>query len=465
MDANRSPRVTLVHDWLVSMRGGEKCLEIFCRRWPEAALFTLMHKPGSVSADIERLRPRTSFLQKIPGVHRFYRNLLPLMPMAIRHRIPELATWFVSSSHCVAKGIPVPEGTPHVCYCFTPMRHTARHMRESYGWRGAKGWMVDRLLTRMRDWDRKTAAGVTHFIAISQEIKRRIRECYDRESVVIYPPVDTDFYTPADVRREKHYLVVSAFAPYKRLDLAIEACKRLRRKLVVIGAGQAERQLRAAAGPGIEFLGWQSNESIRDHLRRCRALLFPGVEDFGIVPVEAMACGTPVIALGEGGATETVIPPGAWLPATGVWFPEQTVDALVDGIERFERHGSFDPAHLRRRAETFDTRRFEREFFAFVSEVLADAKVGAAAGGVTAKRQLPQSSDGDELGTLASSATRDSRLASLRRSSCTSNLHVDLFPPSVYPRIAHGGIHVSNRRDRRCAGRPRLRPGLLVAGR
>ncbi|HEX3313267.1 MAG TPA: glycosyltransferase, partial [Gemmataceae bacterium] len=369
MDA-KSPRVTLVHDWLNGMRGGEKCLEIFCRRWPDAALVTLLHKPGSVSAAIERLQPRTSFLQKIPGVHRFYRNLLPLMPLAIRRMIPE-SDLVVSSSHCVAKGIPVPAGTPHVCYCFTPMRY-AWHMRESYGWRGMKGWMVDKVLTRIRDWDRKTAAGVTHFIAISREIQRRIRECYDRESVVIYPPVDTEFYTPAaEVRREKHYLVVSAFAPYKRLDLAIDACRKLGRKLVVIGTGQAERKLRAAAGPAVEFLGWQSNEAIRDHLRRCRALLFPGSEDFGIVPVEAMACGTPVIAMGEGGATETVIPPGAWQPPTGLWFPEQTVDALVDGIERFERHGSFDPSHLRRRAETFDTRRFEREFFAFVNEVLA----------------------------------------------------------------------------------------------
>ena len=374
MDANRSPRVTLVHDWLNGMRGGEKCLEIFCRRWPDAALFTLLHKPGSVCADIERLRPRTSFLQNIPGVHRFYRYMLPLMPLAIRRPIPE-CDLVVSSSHCVAKGIPVPAGTPHVCYCFSPMRY-AWHMRESYGWRGVKGWMVDQMLTRIREWDRRTAAGVTHFIAISREIQRRIRDCYDRESVVIYPPVDTDFYTPAAVRREKHYLVVSAFAPYKRLDLAIDACRRLGRKLVVIGTGQAERQLRAAAGPDVEFLGWQSNEAIRDHLRRCRALLFPGAEDFGIVPVEAMACGTPVIALGEGGATETVIPPGAWLPATGVWFPDQTVDALAEAIERFERHGAFDPAQLRRRAETFDTRRFEREFFGYVSEVLADAVVG-----------------------------------------------------------------------------------------
>ena len=369
MDALESTRVALVHDWLNGMRGGEKVLEIFCRRWPHADLYTLMHRRGSVSDTIERLRPRTSFLQRFPAVHRYYRYLLPLMPTAIRFDPPD-CDLVISSSHCVAKGMPTRPGVPHLCYCFTPMRY-AWHMRSSYGWRGVKGWLVDRLLARIREWDRRTADGVTHFVAISREIQRRIKECYGRDSVVIYPPVDTTFYTPAAVRREDHYLVVSAFAPYKRIDLAIEACRRLDKKLIVIGTGQAERSLKAAAGPRVEFLGWQSDEAIRDHFRRCRALLFPGVEDFGIVPVEAMACGTPVIAFGQGGATETVVPPGAWHPPTGLWFPEQTAESLIDAIERFERqHDTFDPAHLRRRAETFDTSRFEREFFGYVGDVL-----------------------------------------------------------------------------------------------
>jgi glycosyltransferase involved in cell wall biosynthesis len=366
MDATR---VTLVHDWLTGMRGGEKVLEIFCRRWPDAALYTLLHRRGSVCDDIERLHPRTSFLQMLPGVHRYYRYLLPLMPRAVGWKLPE-CDLVVSSSHCVAKGVTAPAGTPHVCYCYTPMRY-AWHMRDAYGWRGVKGWLVDHMLTRLRAWDRKTADGVTNFIAISREVQRRIRECYRRDSVVIYPPVDTDFYTPAKVRREDYYLVVSAFAPYKRIDLAIDACRQLKRRLVVIGTGQDQKRLRAVAGPTVEFLGWQSNEAIREHMRRCQALLFPGVEDFGIVPVEAMACGTPVIAFGQGGATETVIPPHALQPPTGLWFPEQTADSLIASIELFERYRDrFDPSHLRRHAERFAVKRFEAEFFGFVKEVL-----------------------------------------------------------------------------------------------
>lgn len=379
MDAMNPARVVLVHDWLTGMRGGEKVLELFARRWPDAALYTLLHQRGSVSEAIERLAPRTSFLQKVPQVHRHYRYLLPLMPRAVRSWKLPACDLVVSSSHCVAKGVEVPGDVPHVCYCFTPMRY-AWHMRASYGWRGLRGWVVDQLLERIRAWDRRTAAGVTHFVAISREVQRRIRECYGRDSLVIYPPVDTDFYTPAPVPREDHYLVVSAFAPYKRIDLAIEACRRLGRRLVIIGTGQAEKKLRAAAGPQVTFLGWQSNEAIRDQLRRCRALLFPGVEDFGIVPVEAQACGTPVIALGQGGAVETVVPLGSRRSPTGVWFTDQTGDALVDAIERYERQvDTFDPAALRQHALRFDTRRFADEFFGFVAQVLGGTSSRRAA--------------------------------------------------------------------------------------
>jgi glycosyltransferase involved in cell wall biosynthesis len=312
MDACSQPRVALVHDWLTGMRGGEKCLEVLCRRWPHARLFTLLHRPGAVSEAIERLAPRTTFLQRLPQVHRYYRFLLPLMPAAAAMwRVPR-ADLIVSFSHCVAKAVKPPAGAAHVCYCFTPMRY-AWHMRESYfGGRlaGLKAKAVARLLGALRDWDRRTATRVTHFVAISQTVQRRIAECYGRSSDVIYPPVDTEFYCPAPVPRDDSYLVVSAFAPYKRLDLAIAACNRLGRHLVIIGVGQDEARLRALAGPSVRFLGWQPDTVIRDYLRRCRALLFPGEEDFGIVPVEAQACGAPVIAFGRGGATESVTPLG-----------------------------------------------------------------------------------------------------------------------------------------------------------
>ncbi len=369
MDANREPRVVLVHDWLNGMRGGEKCLEALCRHWPEARLYTLLHRPGSTSSAIERLSPRTSFLQRLPGVQSYYRYLLPLMPAAANWRLPP-CDLVVSFSHCVAKAARPPKDVPHVCYCFTPMRY-AWHMRDAYFGAGLKARLIDRILERLRRWDRSTAERVTHFLAISRTVQRRIAECYGRDSTVIYPPVDTDFYCPAPVWREDYYLVVSAFAPYKRIDVAIETCNRLRRSLVVIGTGQDGRRLRALAGPTIHFLGWQSDEVIRDHMRRCRALLFPGEEDFGIVPVEAMACGTPVIALGRGGATETVVPPGTGAEPTGLWFDEPDSKALARTLLNYESSSAdFHPAAARRQAQRFNQQRFSDELVGYLHEVL-----------------------------------------------------------------------------------------------
>jgi glycosyltransferase involved in cell wall biosynthesis len=377
MDASPGPRVVLVHDWLTGMRGGEKCLEVLCRRWPTARLYTLLHRPGSVSADIERLRPRTSLLGRLPAVHRYYRHLLPLMPAAVAAwRFPP-CDLVVSFSHCVAKSARPPRGVPHVCYCFTPMRY-AWHMRDAYFGagrvRGVKARLLGRLLAALRRWDRRTADRVSHFLAISRTVQTRIRECYGRDSAVLYPPVDTDFYCPAPLPRTGPYLAVSAFAPYKRLDLAIEACNRLGRELVVIGSGQDEARLKALAGPTVHFLGWQPDAVIRDHLRRCRALLFPGEEDFGIVPVEAQACGAPVIAFGRGGATETVVAPGGAAPPTGLFFAEQSADCLTAALADFEaRAGAFDPAAARRQALRFNRRRFAEELFAYLDGVLHPA--------------------------------------------------------------------------------------------
>ena len=372
MEDRTAPRIALVHDWLTGMRGGEKCLEVLCRRWPDARLFTLLHDRGKVSTAIEDLRPRTSFLQRFPGVERYYRYLLPLMPFAANWRLPP-CDLVVSLSHCVAKAVQPPPGTPHVSYCFTPMRY-AWHLREAYfGGRFGKlkGVLIDRLLGWIREWDRRTANRVTHFIAISKTVQDRIRECYGRDSIVIYPPADTDFYTPANTPREDYYLVVSAFAPYKRIDLAIEACRRMGRPLKIIGTGQDAARLRTLAGPDVAFLGWQSDESIRDHLRQCRALLFPGEEDFGIVPVEANACGTPVIALGKGGATETVLPLGNSASPTGVWFEEQSIDSLTEAIERFERNpAAFQSGAIRRQALRFNRHRFESELVGYLEEVM-----------------------------------------------------------------------------------------------
>jgi glycosyltransferase involved in cell wall biosynthesis len=373
MEAHGDPRIVLVHDWLTGMRGGEKCLEVLCRRWPKAPLFTLLHQAGAVSPLIEDRPIRTSVLQHLPGASRYYRYLLPFMPLATAGwRLP-VCDLVLSFSHCVAKAAQAPVGVPHVCYCFTPMRY-AWHMRHAYFGTGVpslKARLVGQLLERLRDWDRRTSDRVTHFIAISRTVQQRIAECYGRASTIICPPVDTDFYCPAAVPREDYYLVVSAFAPYKRLDLAVHACNQLRRRLVVIGTGQEATRLRELAGPTIQFLGWQPDSVIRDHLRRCRALLFPGEEDFGIVPLEAQACGAPVIAFGRGGATETVIPPGAHREPTGLWFEVQTVDCLAAALGSLETLANrLAPLAARRNALTFNTHRFTRDMLAFLDSVL-----------------------------------------------------------------------------------------------
>jgi glycosyltransferase involved in cell wall biosynthesis len=368
-------RVALVHDWLTGMRGGEKCLEPACERYPSAKLFTLLHQPGAVSEAIEQLHPRASVLNHLPNWSKYYRYLLPLMPLAARWPIPRDTELVLSFSHCVAKAAIPPPGVPHICYCFTPMRY-AWHMRESYFGRGnfgkVKAAALDVFLKRLRNWDSATSNRVTHFVAISRTIQERIRECYGRDSVVIYPPVDTNFYTTAAVKREEYYLVISALAPYKRFDLAVDACTKLGRKLVVIGTGQEAAKLRATAGPTVSFLGWQSDEAIRQHLRTCAAVLFPAEEDFGIVPVEAQACGTPVIAFGKGGAVETIQGLGEAKEPTGLFFQEQSVNAVIDAIQRFEHERSaFDPLAARRNAEPFGKKRYEAELFGYVEKVLA----------------------------------------------------------------------------------------------
>lgn len=358
------PRVSLIHDWLTGIRGGEKCLDRLCRMFPDAPLATLFHQRGSLPATIENRQIITSWLQKLPLWSSYYRYLLPLFPHAAKWQLPKCDLVF-SLSHCVAKAATMP-GVPHICFCFTPMRY-AWHMKEQYfgGRSTPTSWLRDRMLTRLRDWDRRTSDRVTHFIAISQYVQQRIQECYDRESVVIYPPVDVDFYTPSAIAREDYYLVVSAFAPYKRIDLAVAACSKLSRRLIVIGTGQDKKRLQALAGPTIEFLGWQSDEAIREQYRRCRALLFPGEEDFGIVPLEAQACGAPVIAYNRGGATETV------RPNTGLLFDDQTVDGMVDAIAQFETNSSqFDAKAARSWAETFSVQRFDREIRGYIDSVL-----------------------------------------------------------------------------------------------
>ena len=369
-------RIAIIHDWLTGMRGGEKCLDVICRRFPHARLFTLVHSRGSVSGAIERLPITTSWLGRLPGVARYYRSLLPLMPRAVeRLPIPADVDLVLSFSHAVAKGVIVPAGVPHVCYCFTPMRY-AWQRRGDYLRSGPLAiWPLrpaaERMLHRLREWDRRSSDRVTHFVAISRTVAGRIAECYGRTSRVICPPVDTRFYTPAAAAREDYYVCVSALVPYKRVDLVIEACNRLGRRLVVIGTGPERRRLARLAGRNVTLPGWLSQEAVREHLRRARALLFAAYEDFGIVPLEAQACGTPVVVLGQGGTAETVLPAARGRPGTGIFFKEQTVESLSEAIGRLEAHPDwFDPALARRNAEQYATERFEEELIGYLQQAV-----------------------------------------------------------------------------------------------
>ncbi len=345
-----------MHDWLTGMRGGERCLEVFCELFPEADLFTLLHVPGSVSETIERRRITTSFIQRLPGAAESYRSYLPLFPAAVGRFDLRGYDLVLSASHAVAKGVRVPPGALHVCYCFTPMRYVWDLYGEYFGPRAGPltRAVMPPLAAWLRRWDRRTAGGVHHFIAISRFVADRILRAYGRPADVIHPPVDVARFRVEEGPGE-FYLVVSALTPYKRVDLAVAAASKLGRRLVVVGTGPEAARLRAQAGPTVELLGWRDDAVIAELYARCRALLFPTLEDFGITPLEAMASGRPVIALGQGGALETVVGAGGGEPATGIFFERQSVDDLMDAIRRFES-GSlrFEPKALRRRAEAFD---------------------------------------------------------------------------------------------------------------
>jgi glycosyltransferase involved in cell wall biosynthesis len=361
-------RVALVHDWLTGMRGGERCLEVLCELFPDAPLFTLLHVPGSVTPTIEQRRIVTSFVQRMPRAAARYRHYLPVFPLAISRF--DLAGYdlVVSMSHCVAKGVRVAPGAVHLCYCFSPMRYVWDLSSDYFGpGHGlAARTLGPPLAAALRHWDRKTA-GVHRFVAISRHIADRIQRAYDRAADVIYPPVDVQRFEIAD-RADDYYLVVGALVPYKRIDLAVAAANRLGRRLVVVGTGPEEARLRALAGPTVRFLGWCSDAEIARLYARCRALIFPAVEDFGITPLEAAAAGRPTIALARGGALETMVGLDAPEPPTAVFFEEQSVDALVAAMTRFEAVADrFDAKALRARAESFDRPVFKQKLADYIA--------------------------------------------------------------------------------------------------
>lgn len=365
-------KVALVHDWLTGMRGGEKCLEVFCELFPQADLYTLLHVTGSVSPIIERMRILTSPLQYLPGISAHYRYWLPVMPSLIERFAMQGYDLIVSSSHCVAKGVIPGPHSYHVGYCHTPMRYIWDQYEDYFGPQRGNllvRTLMPRIVSRLRTWDYTASRRVHQFVANSQNVRERIQRFYQRDAQVIYPPVDTAFFTPNGSSNNLRgsqpgfFLVVTALAPYKRVDLAIQAFNHLRDPLVIIGTGPEERRLRRLAGPTITFLGWVDNGTLRWYYQHCRALIFPGEEDFGIVPVEAQAVGCPVIAYAKGGALETVVE-----GETGTFFPHQTDDDLIEAVQRFERM-TFDPKRLRQQALRFDRSVFKRQISQILQEI------------------------------------------------------------------------------------------------
>jgi glycosyltransferase involved in cell wall biosynthesis len=378
-------RIAVVHDWLVTYAGAERVLEQMLLLFPHADVFTTVDLlPEDSRGFLGNATIHTSFLDRLPLLRRRHRTLLPLMPIAVEQFDLSRYNLVISSSHAVAKGVLTGPDQMHISYCHSPIRYAwdlqHEYLRHS-GMRGLKGIIARALLHYVRNWDSRTANGVDSFVANSRFIARRVYKTYRRHAAVIYPPVDVNAFSPGDQRGD-FYLTASRMVPYKRMPLIVEAFAKLPdRRLVVIGDGPDMARVRAAAGPNVEILGYQPDDALRDYLRRARAFIFAAEEDFGILPVEAQACGTPVIAYGAGGALETVID-----GVTGVLFGQPSASAIADAVRSFEEDGAaFCAAAIRRNAERFSADTFRERFLDFVAGEWADWQRGREDGTIRAE--------------------------------------------------------------------------------
>ena len=351
--------VVLVHDWLNGMRGGEKVLQAITEVFPLAKIFTLVLEKEKISPQLRQKQIIPSFIQKMPFGKSKYRHYLPLFPRAIEKF--DLADFdlVISTSHCVAKGVKVPPDTLHICYCFSPMRYAWLFYEDYFGENKIKKIVYKPILNKLRKWDFESCSRVHHFLAISRNVADRIKKYYRRESEVIYPPIDTDFFTPSPAE-EDFYLIVSALVPYKKIDIAIQAFNSMKLPLRIIGQGPEFKKLKSIASGWITFYGWLSDEEVRENYRRCKALIFPGEEDFGLTPVEAQACGKPVIAYRKGGVLESVID-----GKTGLFFCEHTKQSLIDAVKKFQSL-SFDKETIRKNSLRFNHEAFKANFKKYV---------------------------------------------------------------------------------------------------
>lgn len=364
-------KVALVHDWLTNYGGAERVIESFHRVFPAAPVYTVFYDQSRLPDSFKGLDIRTSFLQKVPFGHKKHQWFLQFMPLAVEQFNLSEYDLVLSSSSCCAKGIITGAGTCHICYCNTPMRYAWDFYHEYIGKKGMlmRGYIAWQM-NHIRQWDRASADRVDYFLANSHHIAGRIKKHYRRDSHVIYPRVDTDFYHPYGDER-KFFLCGGRLVGYKRIDLAVEAFSRLQLPLWVIGDGEEYKNLKKVAGSCVKFLGKVKDTELRSLYQQCRAFVFPGEEDFGIMPVEAQACGRPVIAFGRGGALETVVE-----GQTGIFFEEQTVDSLMDAVNRFiDAEADFSRAAITAHAKRFCKERFELEIKEFVTTKYNEFKV------------------------------------------------------------------------------------------
>lgn len=356
-------KVALVHDWMNQIGGAEDVLEALVELFPEAPIYTSLYAPGRMPSHWQSWDIRTNFIDGLPFSHRKQQLYFPLYPFSFEQHDLRGYDLVISNKSGFCHGVITGPETVHICYCLTPTRYVWRY--HQYAEQEQLGQltrlMLAPFLTFLRQWDRLAADRVDHFVAISQEVRRRIAKVYRRESAIIYPPVDTSRFTPCN-EVEDYYLLVGRLVPYRRIDILIEAFNKMKRPLRIAGSGRDRERLETLAGPTIEFLGYVPDEDLPTLLAKCRAFMFPGEEDFGIAPLQAMAAGRPVIAYAAGGALETVAP-----GVTGILFAQQSVDAIINAVELFETQ-TWKGQDIQTHARQFDTKLFKQKLLAFVEE-------------------------------------------------------------------------------------------------
>jgi glycosyltransferase involved in cell wall biosynthesis len=360
-------RVAIIHYWLITWRGGEKVLKAISDIYPQADIYTHVYDPELVAKELPGKAVRTTFIARLPFARRHYQKYLPLMPLALEQLDLRNYDLVISNESGPAKGVIVGPNTQHLCYCLSPMRYLWDMFPDYYSGAGklTRAVMVP-ALHHLRIWDQVSAQRVDKYLAISRFIAQRVAKYYRRHADVLYPPVAIDDFVVSK-SSEDFYLSVGQLVAYKRADLLVDAFNQMGKRLVIIGEGDLFKKLKKSAGQNIQLLGRQPFEVIRDHYARCKALVFPGVEDFGIVPVEAMASGKPVIALAAGGARDTIID-----GETGILYAEQSAEGLMQAVRKFEvQEHDFDPDRIRAHAEKFSTERFKSEFRSAVDELMA----------------------------------------------------------------------------------------------